>query len=334
MKTIVLRNSNGTEVELCPVGARVMRLVVNGLDVVQGYDCAEDYLPEVHESDFGATIGRYANRIAGGRFRIDGKEYRLPINNGPNTLHGGPRGWQYAVFEVAEQDRQHACLTHHSPDGDNGFPGNVDVRVDFSLRDDDSLRIDYHATTDHATPLNLTNHSYFNLSGQLDTSIADHVLWIDAYRYSPTDNTAIPLAKHRSVEGTPFDFRLPKAIGRDIEADDEQLCIGHGYDHNFVLNHPFGPDVPNMVASLFCPRSGIQMLVFTNAPGMQLYTGNFLHGQQGKGGVCYPRRSAVCLETQQYPDSPNRHWRESTGILRPGTPFHSITIFQFDHHTV
>ena len=315
--------------DITNLGARVMRLLVGDIDVVQGFDRPEDYLPENHLSDFGAVIGRYANRLAGGRIAIDWDIIQLPQNDGPNCLHGGPLGWQYSIYDVVEATDTRLELAMVSPDGDQGFPGTVQVRVVYTLSPDGALRIDYHAATDQPTVINMTNHSYFNLSGQLDSSIADHVLWIDAYRYTPTDKKSIPLAKHRSVEGTPFDFRQPKAIGRDIEADDPQLLIGHGYDHNFVLNHRFDAGIPTMVASLFCPRSGLLMQLFTNAPGLQLYTGNFLSGVKGKGGVSYPVRSAVCLETQQYPDSPNRSWPESTGRLLPDHPFHSTTVFNF-----
>ena len=319
------------QADITNLGARVMRLLVNGVDVVQGFDRPEDYLPSNHKSDFGAVIGRYANRLAGGRIAIDWDVLQLPQNDGPNCLHGGPMGWQYKVYDVVEASDTRLELAMVSPDGDQGFPGTVQVRVVYTLSPDGALRIDYHAETNQPTVINMTNHSYFNLSGQLGSSIADHVLWIDADRYTPIDKYSIPLAKHRPVDDTPFNFRLPKAIGRDIEAADEQLIIGRGYDHNFVLNHRFGPGIPTMVASLFCPRSGILMQLFTNAPGMQLYTGNYLDGVCGKGGECYPVRSAVCLETQQYPDSPNRRWSESTGRLLPGKPFESTTIFQFDH---
>ena len=332
LQTLHLQSPDGSlRATLTNVGARVMALEAYGVDTVLGYDHADDYLPEHHQSDFGALIGRYANRIANGRITVDGHTYQLPVNNGPNCLHGGPRGWQYALFDVVEVSDNRTVMTLTSPDGDNGFPGTVQVRVTYTLNDDGGFRIDYYAETDRPTVINLTNHSYFNLSGQPGTSIADHVLWIDANRYTPTDEHSIPLAKHRSVAGTPFDFRLPKAIGRDIETDDEQLRIGRGYDHNFVLNHRFGAGVPTMVATLYCPRTDLMLQLFTDAPGMQLYTGNFLDGQQGKGGHAYPMRSAVCLETQQYPDSPNRRWPESTGRLLPGQPFRSITAFCFSH---
>lgn len=325
-----LANGSGMQVDITPLGCRIMRLIVHGIDVVQGFDTVEDYLPERHASDFGAVIGRYANRIAGGRFTLDGQTFQLPVNNGPNCLHGGPMGWQYAIFDVEEASAQRLVLTHVSPDGDNGFPGTVHVRVGYTLGGDNSLRIDYHAETDRPTVINMTNHSYFNLNGDPGSSIHNHLLQIDADRYTPIDEVSIPLGEHAHVSGTPFDFRTAKPIGQDIAADDPQLLIGRGYDHNYVLNTQGSAERP--CARLESPLTGIAMEVRTTAPGMQLYTGNFLDGVVGKGGIPYPRRSAVCLETQQYPDSPNHHWPESTGLLHPGKPFDSTTIFTFSHH--
>ena len=319
------------QADITNIGARIMRLTVDGTDVVLGFDHAEDYLPERHLSDFGAVIGRYANRIAKGRIAIDWDIIQLPRNDGPNCLHGGPRGWQYAIYDVAEATPRRLVLTMVSPDGDQGFPGTVHVRVVYTM-ENGALHIEYHAETDRPTVINMTNHSYFNLDGtglQSGSRLGDihsHLLQIDADRYTPTDATAIPLADHAAVEGTPFDFRQAKAIGRDIAAHDAQLAIGRGYDHNFVLRNP---SLDHPVATLVSPTSGIGMEVFTSAPGMQLYTGNYLDGISGKGGVSYPVRSAVCLETQQYPDSPNRQWPESTGRLVPETPFDSTTIFKF-----
>ena len=323
-----ISDGNGLQADVTNLGARIMRLEVDGIDVVLGFDQPEDYLPENHLSDFGALIGRYANRLAGGRIEVDGRTYQLPQNNGPNCLHGGPRGWQYSLFKVAEDSSNSLTLTLVSPDGDNGFPGTVNAQVTYTLANG-ALRIDYRAETDRPTVINLTNHSYFNLDGcNKPETIHSHLLRIDAYLYTPTDSTAIPLESHEPVDGSPFDFRTTKPIGRDIAVDHPQLKIGRGYDHNFVLNHP-GLEQP--AAVLESPMSGIRMEVFTTAPGLQLYTGNFLDGIRGKGGVAYPVRSAVCLETQQYPDSPNRHWPESTGRLLPCQPFNSTTIFKFSH---
>ena len=324
LKTYTLQ-AGALQVDITNIGCRIMRLLVDGIDVVLGFDHPEDYLPENHLSDFGAVIGRYANRLDKGRIFLDGSVIQLPQNDGPNCLHGGPRGWQYSLYDVVSANTDRIELTMLSPDGDQGFPGTVQVRVVYTLSPDGCLRIDYHAETDRPTVINMTNHSYFNLSGE-PTSIHNHVLWIDADRYSPVSKTMIPKAKHAPVEDTPFDFRQAKAIGRDIASGHEQLVTGRGYDHNYVLNHP-GLASPS--ATLACPASGIRMELYTTTPGMQLYTGNFLNGVVGKRGMAYPMRSAVCLETQQYPDSPNRHWPESTGRLLPGHPFDSTTIFRF-----
>ena len=312
--------------DITNLGARVMRLLVAGTDVVQGFDRPENYLPENHLSDFGAVIGRYANRLAKGRIFLNWNLIQLPRNNGPHCLHGGPRGWQYKVYDVVEASDTRLVLTMMSPNGDQGFPGNVQVRVVYTLSDDGALRIDYHAETDRPTVINMTNHSYFNLNGDLSSSMCNHLLTIDADRYTPVDDTLIPLGDLRPVDRSPFDFRQAKPIGQDIESHHPQMLIGHGYDHNYVLNHP-SPDHPSAV--LESPVTGIRMEVFTDAPGLQLYTGNFLDGVSGKGGVCYPMRSAVCLETQQYPDSPNHRWPESTGYLYPNKPFQSTTIYKF-----
>ena len=326
-----LCNDAGIEVKITNFGARIISFVVpdrdgNRCDVVQGFYDVADYFPENHLSDFGAVIGRYANRLAGGRITVDGVEYRLPQNNGPNCLHGGPDGWQYAVYDVVDASRCRLELSLLSPDGDNGFPGNVSVTVVYTLDNENRLRIDYRATTDRATVINMTNHTYWNLNGDQGSSALNHLLRLDADRYLPVDETLIPTGSYEPVANTPMDFREMKPIGRDIEADYEQLRIGSGYDHCWVLSVP--RDLLRPAACLSSPASGIVLEVFTDAPGVQLYTGNFLDGVVGKGGVAYPRRSAVCLETQQYPDSPNHSWPESTGRLEPGKPFHSTTIFK------
>lgn len=327
LDTYCLTDNAGLKVVITPLGCRIMRLVYNGTDVVQGFDSPEEYLPNRHHSDFGAVIGRYANRIANGRITIDGIAYQLPINNGPNCLHGGPSGWQYAIFNVEKATERQLVLTLNSPDGDNGFPGNVSVSVSYSICENNSLRIDYFAETDRTTVINMTNHSYFNLNGDLGSSILNHILQIDADQYTPVDIVSIPLASHSPVEGTPFDFRSAMPIGLHIGDDNPQLDIGHGYDHNFVLNTRGSLDLP--CSRLYSPLSDIVMEVRTTTPGMQVYTGNFLDGVVGKNGVSYARQSAVCLETQMYPDSPNRCWPESTGILTPYEPFESSTIFSF-----
>ena len=320
-----LRQGN-VQVDITNLGARVMRLLVNGIDVVQGFDRPEDYLPENHLSDFGAVIGRYANRLAGGRIALDWDIIQLPQNDGPNCLHGGPRGWQYAVYDVVARSDDRLELAMVSPDGDQGFPGTVQVRVVYTLTDDGALRVDYHAATDQLTVINMTNHSYFNLNGDLSSSIHNHWLCIDADRYTPVNDKLIPLGDLRPVDRSPFDFREAKPIGRDIEGHHPQLLIVHGYDHNLVLRQP---SLEHVSAVLSSPLTGISMEVCTTAPGVQLYTGNFLDGVRGKGGVAYAVRSAVCLETQQYPDSPNHRWPESTGYLYPEHPFSSSTIYKF-----
>ncbi len=326
-----LHGSGGLEARITNFGARIVSLSLpdkegKRRDVVQGFDNIEDYYPENHSSDFGAVIGRYANRLAGGRITVDGIEYRLPQNNGPNCLHGGPMGWQYAVYDVVEASECRLKLALLSPDGDNGFPGNVRVEVTYTLGSDNSLRIDYRAETDRATVINMTNHTYWNLNGDQCSSILNHTLQIDADRYTPVDETLIPFGHSDDVSGTPMDFRTAKAIGRDIEADFGQLHTGSGYDHNWLLRQPRTLERP--AATLQSPLTGIALEVYTDAPGVQVYTGNFLDGIVGKGGIGYPRRSAVCLETQQYPDSPNHRWPESTGRLTPDKPFLSTTIFK------
>jgi aldose 1-epimerase len=326
-----LSNANGIVVEITNFGARIVSISLPGregrrCDVVQGFDNVDDYFPENHSSDFGAVVGRYANRLAGGRIKVDGIEYQLPQNNGPNCLHGGPMGWQYAVYDVVEADERHLLMSMVSPDGDNGFPGCVTMQVTYTLDDDNALRIHYHAETDRSTVLNITNHSYWNLNGDLGSLILNHTLQIDAERYAPVDETLIPLGCFYAVADTPMDFRSSKTVGRYIDADYEQLRIGYGYDHNWVLNQPRTLERP--AAVLQSPVSGITLEVYTDAPGIQVYTGNFLDGVVGKGGIAYPRRSAICLETQQYPDSPNHDWPESTGRLVPDKPFNSTTIFK------
>ena len=331
VSVLMLSNCSGIKVAISNFGARLLSLhVLSGdekaVDIVQGFDCIEDYFPENHLSDFGAVIGRYANRLAEGRIVVDGVEYHLPQNNGPNCLHGGPDGWQYAVFDIVEYDGRRLQLSLVSPDGDNGFPGRVELRVTYTLDDDNGLRIDYNAVADRPTVLNLTNHSYWNLNGDQGSSILNHYLMIDADRYLPVDETLIPVGHYESVAGTPLDFRTAKPIGRDIDDAFEQLRIGCGYDHCWVLNTP--RDLSRPAAILRSPTTNIGLEVYTDMPGLQVYTGNFLDGVVGKGGIGYGRRSAVCLETQQYPDSPNHSWLESTGRLLPEHPFESTTIFK------
>ena len=333
IRRMMLHNSQGVKAEITNLGGRVMSLLVpdkDGIlrDVVLGFDKPEDYLPENHRSDFGAVIGRYANRLCNGQITIDGKTYQLPQNDGPHCLHGGPDGWQYRMFNVESVSDNQLVLSLVSEDGDSGFPGNMCVRVTYTLTDDNALDIQYEAVTDAPSVINMTNHSYFNLNGDASTDILNHLLTIDADRYTPVDETLIPTGELAPVEGTPMDFRQAKPIGRDIADDFEQLRIGRGYDHNWVLNTKGDDTRP--CARLESPVTGIAMEVYTTEPGMQVYTGNFLDGTvAGKGGVVYSQRTAVCLETQKFPDSPNHNWPESNAFLRPGETYRSHTKFHF-----
>ena len=328
-----LTNANGLRATITNLGGRIVSLFVpdkNGIlrDVVLGFERVDDYLPENHRSDFGAVIGRYANRLNNGQITIDGKIYQLPQNDGKNCLHGGPDGWQYRIFNVEEVVDNRLALSLVSEDGDSGFPGNVCARVTYMLTDDNALDIQYEAVTDEPTVINMTNHSYFNLNGDASTDILNNLLTIDADRYTPIGETFIPTGELASVEGTPMDFRQPKPIGRDIAADFEQLRIGRGYDHNWVLNTKGDDSHP--CARLESPVTGIALDVYTTEPGLQVYTGNFLDSTvTGKGGVAYQQRAAVCLETQKFPDSPNQHWPESNAFLRPGEVYQSHTKFRF-----
>ncbi len=292
-------------------------------DVVLGCNSVEEYVAQT--AHFGGIIGRYANRIAHGTFQLDGHTYSIPKNDGDNALHGGTRGFDKVVWG-AKQIKDGIELTYVSKDGDQGFPGTLSTAVRYTL-DGGSLRIEYSATTDKDTVLNLTNHSYFNLKGQGNGDVLGHVLKIDASRMTPVDASLIPTGELKSIEGTPFDFRKPHAIGERIEADDPQLHLGHGYDHNFVLDH--APGQLAQAAEVYEPSTGRILRVLTTEPGVQLYTGNFLDGSiTGKEGRVYSRRFAFCLETQHFPDSPNHPSFPSTE-LKPGQKFHSVTVFQF-----
>src|SRR5580692_6912227 len=297
-----------------------------GADVVLGFDDVDGYVANFNgpaNAFFGAVIGRYANRIAHGSFTLDGQKYSLPQNNGENTLHGGPHGFNNVVWK-AKPVVDGVELTYLSKDGEAGFPGNLSAVVRYTLVKGD-LRIEYSATTDKDTVVNLTNHSYFNLAGQGD--ILSHQLILRASRFTPVDAGLIPTGELKSVEGTPFDFRKATAIGARISADDEQLHLGHGYDHNFVLDHAAGQLAE--AAEVYEPTTGRILRVSTTEPGVQLYTGNFLDGSiTGKEGRVYNRRFAVCLETQHFPDSPNHLGFPSTE-LKPGQTFHSVTVLEF-----
>jgi len=296
-------------------------------DVVLGCDSVEKYVAQT--AHFGGIVGRYANRIAHGSFQLDGKTYAIPKNDGDNALHGGIRGFDKVVWS-AKPIPNGVELTYVSKDGDQGFPGTLTTEVRYTLSGG-ALRIEYSATTDKDTVLNLTNHSYFNLAGQGKGDVLGHVLKVDASRMTPVDATLIPTGELKSVEATPFDFRTPHTLGERINAADAQLGLGHGYDHNFVLDH--SPGQLAEAAEVYEPTTGRILQVLTTEPGLQLYTGNFLDGSiTGKEGRVYNRRFAFCLETQHFPDSPNHASFPSTE-LKPGQEFHSVTVFKFSAGT-
>ena len=326
-------NANGVVMKVTNYGGIITELHVPDRDgqledVVFGFDSLEPYFED--SPYFGAVIGRYGNRIAGGQFSLDGETYTLPTNNGPNTLHGGEVGFDKVVWDVEPFERdgeQGVVLTRTSPDGEQGFPGALDVTVTYTLTDENEVVFNYEATTDQATPVNLTQHSYFNLAGAGEGRILDHELVLNADAFTPVDETLIPTGEIRPVEGTPFDFRQSTAIGERIDADDQQVAYGSGYDHNVVLNGEAGE--MKLAARVYEPTSGRVMEVRTTEPGLQFYSGNFLDGSlTGKGGVTYDRRSALALETQHFPDSPNQPGFPST-ILRPGETYRSQTVYTF-----
>ena len=331
----VLTNKSGAEVSITNYGGAVVSIKVpdrNGklADVVLGYDNVDGYVND--KSHFGGIIGRYGNRIAHAQFLLDGKTYTLAKNNGENSLHGGVKGFDKALWAARVlngKDAQSLELSYVSKDGEEGFPGNLSVSVIYTLKDDNALSVAYVATTDKKTVLNLTNHSYFNLGGQGSGDILGHVLMIAADKFTPVDAALIPTGELRNVAGTPFDFRKPTAIGARINQDDQQLKLGGGYDHNFVLRAVPEPLEFLGAARVLEPASGRVLEVFTTEPGVQFYTGNFLDGKTpGKGGVAYARRNAFCLETQHFPDSPNQPKFPSV-ILKPGEIFHSVTTYKF-----
>ena len=328
-----LSNAHGVEARVITYGGILVSLRVpdkNGHldDVVLGFDSFEGYSkPGPY---FGAICGRYANRIAAGKFSVDGKEYTLAKNNGSNSLHGGLKGFDKVVWQAEQFQQQEGVgviLTYTSPDGEEGFPGNLKVKVTYTLTDRNELTLDYQATTDKATPVNLTNHSYFNLAGAGKGDILGQVVMLNADHFTPVDNTLIPTGKIESVKGTPLDFTKPTAIGARINDQNEQLKLGGGYDHNFVINRK-GEGL-TLAARVVEPTSGRVLEVDTTEPGVQLYTGNFLDGTlRGKNGITYQHRYGFCLETQHYPDSPNQPDFPST-ILRPGQIYRTRTAFKF-----
>jgi len=326
----ILTNKNGMEAAITNYGGTVVSLIVpdrNGKrdDVVLGYDNLAGYA--TGKAYIGATVGRYANRIAHATFTLDGTTYTMAKNDGDNHLHGGFNKRVWTAKDVSSSAGQALELTYLSKDGEEGFPGNLPVKVVYTLTDQNELRIDYSATTDKDTILNLTNHAYFNLAGQGNGDILQQQVMIQADRFTPIDATSIPTGELRNVKGTPFDFTKTTAIGARIDQDDQQLKLGRGYDHNFVLN---GDTMRALflAAQAYDPHSGRLLEVFTTEPGIQLYTGNFLDGIHGKDGKVYNRRYAFCLETQHFPDSPN-HPNFPSAKLKPGEHFQSTTVYKF-----
>lgn len=331
----VLTNKNGMEVCITNYGGRIASITVpdrNGImrDVVLGFDNVASYLPENNKTDFGAVIGRYANRIDHGRFALGDSVYQLTTNNGVHSLHGGTTGWQYRTFKARQVDEKTLELTLTSPDGDNGYPGTVNAKAVYTLTDDNAIDIQTSATTDRPTVVNMTNHAYFNLNADAAIPVTNNILYVNADRYTPVDSTFMTSGEIASVAGTPFDFNKPTEIGLRINDDNEQLHNGNGYDHNWVLNG--GCDINRLAASVVSPVTGIKLEVYTDKPGLQVYTGNFLDGTvKGKKGTVYRQRTAICLEPQVFPDSPNKKglggWYDPT--VTPEKPYSHHFIYKF-----
>lgn len=327
-----LENDNGIEIYITNYGGRIVSWLVpdrdgNSADIVLGYDSIEGYLNS-NEVYFGALIGRFGNRIADGKFELDGVAYTMAINNPPNHLHGGPNGFHNVVWDAQQISDQQLRLNYISADGEEGYPGILQIQVDYSLNNDNELMIDYTAATDQKTVINLTSHAFFNLAGAGSGTVNNHELMVSADQYTPVDSTLIPTGEIVSVSGTPFDFRSAKTIGHDLDQYHEQLHYGMGYDHNFVLNKENRGSL-ELAARVYEPESGRVMEVLTTEPGLQFYGGNFLNGSDvGKEGVPYEFRSAFCLETQHYPDSPNQPDFPST-VLEAGETYHTVTVYRF-----
>ncbi len=325
----VLKNSKGMEVCITNYGGRVVSILVPDknevmTDVVLGYDNIADYLAS--DGNYGAIIGRYGNRIAHASFTLDSTTYTLPKNDNENCLHGGPDGFHTKIWDAEQLDEQTLKLTYLSKDGEAGFPGNLNIEVTYSITENNGLSIHYTATTDKPTVVNLTNHCYFNLSGIAGSKVSDHLIMINADNYTPVDSTLIPDSV-TSVEGTPMDLRKLTALNTNIDDSFEQIVKGHGFDHNWVLNTKGDMTVP--AAKAVSLVSGIVLEVYTNEPGIQFYSGNFMSGtDKGKFGVTYPHRGALCLETQHFPDSPNHPEFPSTE-LHPGNDYDSRCVYRF-----
>lgn len=336
IKLYKLKNKNGVEVHITNFGAIITSIVVPDRDgklgdIALGYNDVSGYINAVDKPYFGAIVGRYGNRIALGKFTIDGEEYKLATNNGPNALHGGVIGFDKVVWDAETKvgaSGQQVILKYLAKDREEGYPGNLQVQVTYTLDDKNQLLVDYHATTDKATPVNLTQHTYFNLKGEGNGDILGHELTLHASHYTPVNETLIPTGEIAPVAGTPFDFRKAKPIGRDIGQENEQLRFGGGFDHNWVLyestQSPLRP-----AAEVYEPTTGRVLTITTTEPGIQFYCGNFLDGRlKGKSGQPYVHRGGFCLETQHFPDSPNQPKFPST-ILKPGQTYQTQTVFRF-----
>ena len=329
-----LTNADGMEVCVTNFGGRIVSIMVPDRDgkmrdVLLGFDNIANYADKVNTpSDFGASIGRYANRINKGLITIDGETIQLPQNNFAHCLHGGPDGWQYQVYDAVQPDESTVVLTMNSPDGDSNFPGTVKATVTMKLTDDNAIDISYEAVTDKKTVINMTNHAYFNLSGDPTRRVDDHIMHINADTFTPVDSTFMTTGEITSVEGTPMDFRQPAAIGQNIKNFEfEQVKFGNGFDHNWCLNT--AGDDTQIAARVYCPETGICLEVLTDEPGIQFYSGNFLNGScTGKGGIVYNQSVAFCLETQKYPDTPNKpEW--PSAFLEPGQKYTSHCVYRF-----
>lgn len=328
----VLQNEKGAELTISNYGARIVSLMVPDktgafIDVVTGHNSIDEFINS-EEPYFGAVCGRTANRIAKGKFTLENKEYTLAVNNGPNSLHGGLKGFNSVIWDAKQTDRQTLVLEYLSKDGEEGFPGNLSVTVTYTLTNDNSVEIKYEATTDKTTILNLTNHAYFNLSGAGDATIGDHILRINSDYYLPTDETAIPYGKPEKTGGGSMDFSTPHEIGQHINDKIDQLIWARGYDHTYILNKKSELEYAEAL-TCYSPKTGVEMTVFTDQPGVQLYTGNWMTGNfVGKNNQRYPAQSAVCFETQHYPNSINNPEYPSI-ILKPEDKFESKTAFKF-----
>jgi aldose 1-epimerase len=318
----LISSSNGLRAEVSPYGARLLSLWVHGINVVEGFDQISGYQTE-GGAFYGATIGRYANRIAGGKFFVDGKPYQLPLNNGKNTLHGGPAGFFSKWWNVERQSDSSIMFSYYSKRGEEGFPGDMFVTVSYILTGN-NMRLEYQASCDSPTVVNLTNHAFWNLNGEGSGTILNHLLQINADAYTPVDSALIPTGKIESVAGTPFDFTAEKTIGRHINDGDAQLHNGKGYDHNYIING----DGLRLAAIAKGDKTGIVMKVWSDQPGLQLYSGNFMEGRNNLRKGKDEFRTAFCLETQHFPDSPNQPGFPST-VLKPGEKFQSETVYQF-----